>query len=167
MKKLDQRFLRAVELILKHEGGYVNDPADLGGETKFGISKRSYPNVDIKNLSKEQAIEIYHRDWWQRYGYSKITNDLLATAVFDFAVNMGAGTAHRLLQQAINFLADSELTIDGVLGPLTLAACNKFERPEKLVTVLKFFVARYYHGLVIARPANGKFLLGWLNRAYS
>ena len=69
---MDERFRKAIEVILKYEGGYVNDPNDLGSETNFGISKRSYPNVDIKNLTKEQAIEIYHRDWWVRYEYDKM-----------------------------------------------------------------------------------------------
>src|SRR5690606_28008981 len=57
----DERFRRAVEVVLKHEGGYVNNPSDPGGETKYGISKRSYPELDIANLTQEDAIAIYYR----------------------------------------------------------------------------------------------------------
>ncbi|MBI5843910.1 MAG: hypothetical protein HZB23_04475 [Deltaproteobacteria bacterium] len=48
---------------MAHEGGYVNDPADPGGETRFGISRRAYPNEDIKALTRERAAEIYYRDY--------------------------------------------------------------------------------------------------------
>jgi len=51
--------------VLKREGGYVDDPTDRGGETKYGISKRSYPQLDIKNLTLEQALEIYRKDYWK------------------------------------------------------------------------------------------------------
>ena len=51
-----------ISKVLEHEGGYVNDPKDLGGETNFGITKRWYPDLDIKNLTKEDAIEIYKKD---------------------------------------------------------------------------------------------------------
>ena len=54
-------FNEIIEKVLEHEGGYVNDPHDAGGETNYGIAKRWYPNVDIKNLTKEQAKKIYKR----------------------------------------------------------------------------------------------------------
>ena len=57
-------FDEIIEVVLEHEGGYVNDPHDAGGETNFGIAKRWYPDVDIKNLTKEQAKKIYHQDYW-------------------------------------------------------------------------------------------------------
>ena len=57
-------FLRAVKEVLKIEGGYVNNPNDRGGETKYGISKRAYPNVDIKNLTLDKAKQIYYNDYW-------------------------------------------------------------------------------------------------------
>ena len=59
-------FDEIIEKVLEHEGGYVNDPDDAGGETNYGIAKRWYPNVDIKNLTKEQAKKIYHTDYWRR-----------------------------------------------------------------------------------------------------
>jgi lysozyme family protein len=53
-----------IEVVLEHEGGYVNDPQDPGGETNFGVAKRSHPDVDIKNLTKDGAKEIYYQDYW-------------------------------------------------------------------------------------------------------
>jgi len=77
--------------ILRHEGGYVNNPNDPGGETKYGISKRSYPNVDIKNLTPEQALEIYHRDFWPRIPAH--LPDPVRWFAFDCAVHHGPGQA--------------------------------------------------------------------------
>src|SRR5690606_26803467 len=85
----DERFRRAVEVVLAHEGSYVNDPADPGGETKFGISKRQYPDLDIASLTREQAVEIYRRDWWDKYGYGRLASPAIATKVFDLSVNVG------------------------------------------------------------------------------
>lgn len=160
-----QRFEQAVTIVLAHEGGYVNNPADPGGETKYGISKRSYPDLDIKNLTREQAIEIYYKDWWCRYRYGEIEDLDVATKVLDLSVNMGPGQAHRLLQQAINLVSDENLKVDGILGPLTLAATNRVN-PEKLRQTLRFYAAEYYYSLARARPESRVFLLGWLNRAY-
>jgi len=78
--------------LMGHEGGYVNDPNDPGGETKWGISKRSYPALNIKQLTREDAKVIYYRDFWKR-----INGDLLHKAIsfqlFDFAVNSGPAIA--------------------------------------------------------------------------
>ncbi len=162
---MNEKFARAIKVILAHEGGYVNDPNDLGGETNFGISKRSYPNVDIKNLTREQAIEIYCRDWWDRYGYGEIEDLNVATKIFDLSVNMGPSPAHKLLQRAVNWVSEANLVEDGVLGSLTLKATNQAD-PQKVVEALRFMAARRYYELAKARPANRGFLLGWLNRAY-
>src|SRR5690606_21344731 len=121
---MDERFLRAVEVVLKHEGGYVHDPRDPGGETKYGISKRSYPELDIARLTREDAIAIYYRDWWQRYGYDRLQNDAIATKLLDMAVNMGPATAHRLLQEALVFLG-YDIAVDGIIGLQTIGAANR------------------------------------------
>ena len=69
-------FDEIIDITLKHEGGYVHDPKDLGGETNFGIAKRFYPDVDIKNLTKEEAKEIYKKDYWDRYKAEKLPEHL-------------------------------------------------------------------------------------------
>lgn len=91
-------FDRAVAFVLDREGGYVNDPKDRGGETKYGISKRAHPALDIKNLTKDDAIAIYRRDYWDGLKCDDLDSQL-AFVVFDTAVNMGKGRALALLSQ--------------------------------------------------------------------
>lgn len=117
-------FDKAFERVIGHEGGYVNNPRDPGGETKFGISKRSYPALDIKGLTLAEAKAIYKRDFWDRCRCNDLPGGL-AFDVFDAAVNSGPGQAIRWMQRAAN-VAD-----DGVVGPLTLAAVKRID-PEAI-----------------------------------
>lgn len=105
----------AFDRLIGHEGGYVNNPNDPGGETHWGISKRSYPHLNIKTLTRAQARTIYRRDFWNRIHGDELY-DGLAFQVFDFAVNSGIETAVRYLQRAIG-VAD-----DGVWGPVSAKA---------------------------------------------
>lgn len=163
---MDAKFLAAVEVVLRHEGGYVNHPDDPGGETNFGITKRTYPHLDIKALTKQDAIKIYHQDWWLRYGYDRITDPDVATKTFDLSVNMGPGGGHRILQRAVNLTMNEHLIVDGIIGPLTIAATNKAD-PEKVLQAMRFLAAEYYYHIAKKRPASRTFLMGWLNRAYA
>lgn len=113
-------FDHAFDLLISHEGGYVFDPRDPGGETKFGISKRAYPNVDIRNLTLADAKAIYKRDYWDRAQCDRLPPDL-AFDLFDAAVNSGIGQAIRWLQRSVG-VAD-----DGSVGPLTLAAIQRLD----------------------------------------
>lgn len=108
-------FELAFERLLGHEGRYVNHPEDPGGETNWGISRRSYPALDIKNLTREEAKEIYRRDFWERVHAERLA-DGVAFQMFDFAVNSGIETAVRYLQRALG-VAD-----DGHFGPVSQAA---------------------------------------------
>ena len=81
-------FLDAVRRVIAVEGGYTFNPEDPGGETKFGISKRSYPDVDIKNITSDQAIEIYWNDFWRESGIFRLKGDV-AAKVFNLSVVMG------------------------------------------------------------------------------
>ena len=94
-------FDKIIEKVLEHEGGYVNDPNDLGGETNYGITKRFYPDVDIKNLTREQAKDIYKRDYWDKNRVESLPENLWHI-FFDMCVNMGRGTAVKILQRAAN-----------------------------------------------------------------
>ena len=106
-------FDTAFDRLLGHEGGYINHKNDPGGETKFGISKRSYPNVDIADLTLDDAKTLYKRDFWDRAQCDRLPPDL-AFQVFDGAVNSGIGNSIRWLQEAAG------VAVDGVVGPLTL-----------------------------------------------
>lgn len=101
--------------LIGHEGGYVNHPQDPGGETKFGISKRRYPDVDIAALTLDQARQIYFRDYWARL-HTECLPEGLRFQVFDAAVHSGAGNAVRWLQAAC------DCAPDGHIGPVTQAA---------------------------------------------
>jgi len=144
-------FHKAVEFVLKHEGYYSNDLKDPGGETKFGISKRAYPNVDIKNLTRDDAIAIYKRDYWDKLpaGLSESVHG----ALFDCAVNTGISQAIRLLQTAV------KVKPDGVWGVKSNSAANKLGSEEVLI---RFATERimFYSAL----STFSRFGKGWINR---
>ena len=151
-------FNKAIEKTLVNEGGYVNDPSDRGGETNYGISKRSYPNVDIQNLTVAGAKEIYKRDYWDRLRADEIDSQQVAFELFDTAVNMGVRTASKLIQSCVASHPD------GVIGNMTLQNINTTDEELLLLRFKLSKVARYTY-LAKKRPANRKYLLGWINRA--
>lgn len=146
-------FDQAFDRLISNEGGYVNNPADPGGETKFGISKRSYPRVDIKNLSRDQAKQIYKTDFWDR-GAMDQYDPAIAFQVFDAAVNHGIETAIRLLQRAAG-VAD-----DGHIGQVTIAAIKSKTVTDMLMLFIAYRI-RYWTKL----SAWATFGKGWANRA--
>ena len=151
-------FKEIIEKVLEHEGGYVNDPKDLGGETKYGITKRFYPDIDIKNLTIEQAKEIYKSDYWDRNKVESLPQNLWHI-YFDMCVNMGKRTAVKVLQRAaVNKGKDIE--VDGGLGPMTIGALKGVELDR-----VRAFRVKYYVDLITARPEQEKFYLGWFRRA--
>lgn len=160
----DQNFQVAILVILRHEGGYVWDKNDAGGETKYGISKRVYPNLDIKNLTVEQATEIYYRDWWMHFSYNQFTDSSLATKVFDTAVNLGAQRANKILQRCLNANGFPNIVDDGGLGPVSLTAINSCDA-STILTAFRGAQANYYRAVVAKNPNDQKFLNGWLARA--
>ncbi len=89
-------FPRALGIVLRFEGGYVNHPQDPGGETKYGISKRAYPDLDIKALTKAQAGEIYRKDYWEPLRCDELAWPLNLVH-FDAGVNHGKGQARKFL----------------------------------------------------------------------
>lgn len=109
----DQAFLQ----LIGHEGGYVNNPHDPGGETKYGISRRAYPQEDIAGMTLERAKLIYHRDYWGPAGCDTVPHGVRFD-LFDMAVNAGVRTAIKALQRTV------QETPDGILGPRTLAAVS-------------------------------------------
>lgn len=128
-------FDRAVTILLEEEGGYVNNPKDPGGETNFGISKSSYPNVDIAHLTPDGVKAIYFRDYWTPAHCEQMPWPL-SLFVLDCAVNCGIGTAIKLLQGSLNVNAD------GVFGPHTADAIGNHPLEQ---TLEKFQVAHTIH----------------------
>lgn len=149
----------ASDWILQTEGGYVNDPADPGGETKYGISKKAYPNVDIKNLTLDKAREIYRRDYWTACRCDDLPQRV-ALAVFDGAVNMGVKTSVKILQLCVG------VETDGVLGPVTLKAVNSHPEHRIIRNILAQRSVNYMK-LILNNPTLWKFALGWMRRMFS
>jgi len=144
-------FTKAVEFVLKHEGYYSNDPKDPGGETKFGISKRAYPNLDIKNLTRDEAIAIYYRDYWEPL--PKQLPQSVHSALFDCAVNTGITRAIKLLQGAL------KVKTDGIWGKNSNLALSKLSENEILLAFSTERIMFY-----AALPTFARFGKGWVNR---
>ena len=151
-------FYIIVEDILKREGGYVNHKNDPGGETKYGIAKRSHPDEDIKNLKKTRAVEIYEQHYWVPSKASSLPDSLRST-YFDMVVNMGQRRAVKILQKACNSKG-CKLVVDGLIGKKTMAASKKIDNSR-----LKVFRILFYTDLVDRKPKLMDFIVGWLRRA--
>lgn len=171
-------FELAIPIILRREGGFVNDAADPGGATNFGVSLRwlqaqglldeleqeegdvTHDAVQaVKLMTPDEAKAFYRKFWWDAYHYGNIIAQAVATKVFDMSVNLGAPRAHRLLQIAL------AVPSDGVIGPATLAKANS-ANSILLINDLQQEQAGFYRDLVAKNPARQKFLAGWLNRAF-
>lgn len=161
----DELFDHIINVILSNEGEYSNNSNDEGGITKFGISSRSYPDVDIANLTKVEAKNIYKRDFWNKYLYKNINNPEVAIKFFDLAVNMGHYWACILVQRALR-ASGKNVVEDGNFGPKTLNAINNVDSTD-LLAALKSEAAGYYRTLAAIDEQDKVFLKGWLNRAYS
>lgn len=150
----DDVFDRAVEFVLAQEGGYVNDPNDPGGETKYGISKRAHPQLDISNITIADAKAIYYNDYWLKSGeFIRDISPGLAVILFDTAVNMGTGTAVKFLQRTLR------VTEDGVIGPKTREALKKSNIEDTIQWYVVNRILRYAE-----LPTWSRYRRGWLKR---
>ena len=136
--------------LIRREGGYVNDPADAGGETKYGISKRSYPNLDIANLTKQEAYSIFERDYWNNgignFWKLDTLNSWIRPLLFDMNVHHGGMGATTILQRALRKRLKIDLSIDGIFGSETFncisiateRADNPYEKltPDSVISAL-------------------------------
>lgn len=150
----------AVTKTLIREGGarFTDNPDDHGGATKYGISQRAYPSVDIPNLTEEQAKAIYKQDYWDKVSGDKVRSQAVAENIFDTAVNMGVTTATKLVQLTL------EVGVDGKFGPDTVKAVNAVDEKEFLSEFTLAKVARYA-AICNKDRTQSKFLLGWINRS--
>lgn len=158
------RFDDCLDRVLKHEGGYVNDPLDSGGRTNLGVTQRVWEEwvghpvseADMKALTPQKVAPMYKMKYWNPSYCEKLPKGL-DYVVFDFAVNAGPGRSVKTLQSTIGVLSD------GVIGPRTMAAINA---ADSKVLVNKFSDARaeFYQGIVARKPDQVRFIRGWLNR---
>ncbi len=147
-------FDKAFELLIDVEGGYSNDPRDPGGETKFGITKRQYPDLNIATLTVEDAKAFYQKDYWLPVRGSDLPWPL-ALFVFDCAVNQGAPVAVRLLQKS------ADTVQDGVLGQNTLRAIAGKNQGELCALFMADRALRY-----TGTRNFDTFGRGWLKRLF-
>lgn len=111
-------FERAVEFVLRFEGGYVNDPNDSGGATNFGISQRAFPDIDVASLTRDDAKAIYRAKYWDFCKCDQLP-EALALILMDSAVNQGPAAAVRMLQRTVG------VREDGVIGQETISAIKR------------------------------------------
>ena len=166
-------FEKAMEIVFRHEGGYVNDPDDPGGETKYGISKRSYPELDITGLTKEEAKEIYKRDWWNKYKFCRLPGEV-GIKIMDLAINIGAKPAIKILQEAGNNVVPkddprdylSNLEVDGIIGDLTIFRIYDVfhDYNRNLIDQIRLLAIKRYIDIIERNPIQIKYLKGWIKR---
>ena len=150
----------AVQKTLTHEGGYVNNPHDKGGPTKYGITQADMPGEDIQSITPDQAIAYYAEHYWKDL-YSQINDQSLAEKLFDMGVLFGVKTAVKLLQ--ISMQSVINVVSDGAFGPNTLAAVNEHGN----LAVYRVVLINHCMDVVNRNPQDSEFLHGWLNRIQS
>ena len=160
----EEKFEKAFGYMIENEGGYVFDKNDPGGETKFGISKKSYPHLNIKALTLEDAKKIYYEDYWIKGKIDQIQSEIIAAQLLDLTVNLGIRTATIILQRALRS-ASIYVSEDGLMGSVTISAVSNSE-PNILLAAMKSEAAGYYRLIAAQNPSQQKFLKGWINRAY-
>lgn len=170
-------FLSAFQKVLKHEGGYVQDPNDPGGETYKGVARNifskwdgwvtvdllkkqpNFPSSLDANVELQERIQDFYRiNFWDRIKGDDILNDDIAMSIFDFAVNAGVGTSASLAQMVVG------AETDGVIGNQTVEKINAFEADHFLAAFTVAKIARYT-AIVKKRPSSQKYFYGWVRRA--
>ena len=142
-----ENYVTCLEMILHHEGGYVNHPKDPGGETNLGVTKRVYEDFggtkDMKDLVREDVEPIYKKTYWDRMKCDDVPAGL-ELCLFDFGVNAGTGRSAKYLQRMIGTVAD------GGIGPNTLRALGNYIEEVGTEGAIKNFQSKrqeYYESL--------------------
>ena len=161
-----------VPFILRWEGGYCNDPDDLGQATNKGVTIKTYtlyrwrkhqptPTIeDLKNITDEEFTSILKEMYWDACRADRIESQSVANAIVDWAWNSGTITAVKEIQKVLG------VTVDGIIGNVTLSAINSIDAEIMFDLVQNTRIA-YLERICISRPANKKFMRGWLNRVNS
>lgn len=186
-------FKKAFDNTMGHEGGYVDDRDDRGGETYRGVSRHNFSNwkgwkkidglkpVDSgfrDRLTQDDSLQkdvrdFYKKEFWKRFKGDEIADQALAEELFDTAVNMGSRVAGRFFQQGLNLLNRngslfSDLEEDGFAGAKTIKALDKYlssDKPEYLLKILNILQGARYVEIMKNNPIQEKYARGWLNRA--
>jgi len=170
-------FTKAFNLMIVHEGGYVNDLDDPGGETYKGVARKKQPdwigwriidrmkkqlnfpsNMEVNQILQGEIIRFYSVIFWDKVGGDHINDQEVANSIFDFAVNAGVSTSVGLAQIVVG------TSCDGVVGPKTIAAINLFN-PDLFIAGFTVEKCRKYIAICKKRPDSRKYFFGWIDRA--
>jgi lysozyme family protein len=154
----------AIRKTLIHEGGFVDDPDDPGGATKYGITQKDLPGVDISALTEQQAID-YYKQHYVKTLYAQIESQAIGEKIFDLGVLDGVGSIIHVLQAVLK-PSFPDVEIDGNFGPVTLSAVNQSDEASLLQAYKNALVARVFQ-IIAANPAEKKFAAGWIRRINS
>jgi lysozyme family protein len=167
------RFLPAFDFMLPNEtggradGGYTRDPLDPGGETRWGVARNSHPDVDVRNLTKAGAMEIYRREYWDKLpGLDMVASQAAADKILDAAVHLGVRGGALAGQRAVNDVAPGRLTEDGVFGEQSAQAANGLDEQTYLIALVRRLAETYE--IICSRhdaAYRRRYLAGFLNRA--
>lgn len=179
-----KRIEAIAEEIVAREGGYVNDPADPGGATKFGVTigtlkrlgldltgDRKVTTADVKAVTRSKARDIFIRDYYYRPKINELPEPVQAS-VFDMQVNAGAN-AVKILQRLLGKM-DQAVSVDGAIGPKTIRAARLAQKaaPNHFADAYGIERRNYYYSLADRRPASRKYARsidggkgGWIRRA--
>lgn len=184
-------FNQAYKITMKHEGGYADDPDDVGGETYKGVARRYHPswkgwevideaknstgfpkNLETYNDLQIEVKEFYKAHYWDVWLGDNISNQEICNEMFDTGVNMGTHRCQKFLQEALNYLNRNELlyndlVVDSDVGPATLVALQIYlqkSKPHYLLVILNLLQGNHYLNYMKKSPKQEKFAKGWLNR---
>lgn len=162
-------FTKVIPCIIALEGDDVsNDANDYGGLSKYGISKREFPNIDIENLTQAQAMTLLEERYWQTYHLGDINNQILANQIFLLLINMDPLKAGRIVQMALNACGRGivNVQIDGILGSESMRAINSVVA-YWLSDRIRVEECRYYLSLTDDDKTQIVNFRGWVRRALS
>lgn len=149
-------FETSMKFVREAEGGYYNHPNDPGGETMYGLTKRDYPLLDIKNLTREEADQIFWQDYWLKSSAPLLPFPVYVS-YFDSCVNTGRKQANKFLQRSVG------ATADGIVGPYTRSLLSKKDPKDVTFNIIDQR-QNFYEDLSKNRPKLKVFLKGWTNR---
>jgi len=159
---MDAAFEEYISRIIKREGGsrVTRDRDDPGGTTKYGISQRAHEDVDIENLDYDQAVQIYHDDYYIPSKSAKLPAGL-QEQYLDMVVNIGYRNGAKVLQRATNAKGKAKLVVDGKIGRRTIAAVKKSRLESGRLAAYRI---RYYVKICERKPKFYKYYYGWFRR---
>lgn len=156
----------SIDYVLQNEGGFTDDENDSGGATNWGIThddlsrfrSHSVSTLDVKNMTKDEACQIYEKFYWNPMELNNISDQGIATCIFDIGVNRGISRGVKYAQEVVQTVQD------GKMGPKTIVATNLIQRSD---FIHKYYnlVANGYQQIILNHPSQHVFYKGWMARA--